>query len=276
MKKNEKYYQLVAKLNKCSQVYHGSDAIIISDDEYNQLYRELVAMEKRDPSIIVSESPTQRADEDLSSGFDIVYHRRVMYSLDKIFNVNELTKFWKRFDKLRTILGVDTVNKFYCDHKLDGLACELVYKGGILVNASTRGNGHAGEDITPNIYTLSDKLPKCIITRQEVVVYGTVVAQRIDFNKINARLRSENRQPYANVKSYVTTSLLQKNVEVTRGCELKFFAHDAFIESPNVFKTQMDVLIFLQTCGFSIPKGHICYSVDEIMEIIQGPDFPTG
>ena len=130
MKKNDKYNQLVAKLNKCSQIYHNEDAMIISDEEYDQLYRELVAMEKRDPSIIVPESPTQRIGEPPVKGFKRVTHHGIMYSLDNVFNTADLIRFWRRFDKLRTTMKMEDVNTFYCDYKMDGLACELVYVDG--------------------------------------------------------------------------------------------------------------------------------------------------
>lgn len=264
MRKNDEYIQLVAKLNRCSQLYHNDDALIISDEEYDQLYRKLVAMEKRNPSIIVPESPTQRVGEVPDKGFKQVVHHGMMYSLDNVFNTADLTRFWKRFDKLRTTLGVEAVDTFYCDYKMDGLAVELVYENGELVCASTRGDGHVGEDVTANIYTLPDSLPKWIITKARIIVVGEVVVHRDDFNTINAALRQENKKTFSDPRSYAAASLRQKNPEITRERKLCFYAYNAVIPTSTMVLTQAQVIVFLKKCGFSTPKGMLCKSIAEI------------
>ena len=264
MKKNDKYNQLVAKLNKCSQIYHNEDAMIISDEEYDQLYRELVAMEKRDPSIIVPESPTQRIGEPPVKGFKRVTHHGIMYSLDNVFNTADLIRFWRRFDKLRTTMKMEDVNTFYCDYKMDGLACELVYVDGRLVLASTRGDGREGEDVTTNIMTLPDSLPKRIMTRAKIIVRGEVVVHRNDFNMINNTMKQLGRKPFADMRSYAAASLRQINPEITKQRNLRFYAYDAIIDTSNKPLTQVETIRLLKWCGFSTPKGVLCSSVDEI------------
>ena len=267
-KSNKKYIELVTKLNKCSQSYHGADVSLISDEDYDRLYNELVMMEKRDPSIIVPESPTQRVGESPNKDLPKVKHITKMYSLDNVFNHSDLSRFWKRFDKLRNSHGVEVIDEFYCDYKMDGLSCEIVYEKGKLVLASTRGDGDYGEDVTANILTLPNSLPKVIPWVKKLVVRGEVVVHKGDFNSINATNRAMGLNTYSNPRNYAAGSLRQKNPEVTRQRKLRFYAWDVVLEATDRPQPHDKIIRMLKYFGFSTPAGRVCRSVKEIEEFV--------
>lgn len=268
-KSNKKYLDLVNKLNKCSQAYHGDSVSLISDEDYDKLYHELLAMEKRDPSIIVPESPTQRVGEAVDRSFKQVRHFPKMYSLDNVFNHNDLSRFWKRFDKLRNEHGVDKIDNFYCDYKMDGLSCEIIYEDGRLVSASTRGDGTIGEDVTANILTLPTSLPKYVCsTNYRFIVRGEVIVHRSDFNTINARNRANGSVVFSNPRNYAAGSLRQKNPEITRQRNLKFYAWDAILGDNVAPQPHSRIMRMLAWLGFSIPPGRLCKSIKDIEDFI--------
>lgn len=268
-KSNKKYLELVAKLNRCSQLYHGEDVSLISDEDYDRMYNELVMMEKRDPSIIVPESPTQRVGEPVDKGLPKVHHLGRMYSLDNVFNHNDLSRFWKRFDKLRNEYGVEEIDEFYCDYKMDGLSCEIVYENGRLISASTRGDGDIGEDVTANILTLPSSLPKYVRNvRDKFVVRGEVIVHRGDFNYINAQNRAAGLATYSNPRNYASGSLRQKNPEITRTRNLRFYAYDAILDVSVGPIPHSKIMGMLKWLGFSIPTWKLCKSIKEIEEFV--------
>lgn len=267
-KSNKKYLELVAKLNKCSQSYHGADVSIISDEDYDRLYNELVMMEKRDPSIIVPESPTQRVGEAPNKDLPKVRHVAKMYSLDNVFNHSDLSRFWKRFDKLRNTYGVENVDGFYCDYKMDGLSCEIVYEKGRIVLASTRGDGEYGEDVTANIMTLPNSLPKFIPWVKKLIVRGEVVVHKGDFNNINATNRAMGLNTYSNPRNYAAGSLRQKNPEITRQRKLRFYAWDVVLEATERPQPHNKIIRLLKHFGFSTPAGKVCRSIKEIEDFV--------
>ena len=268
-KSNKKYMDLVSKLNRCSQSYHGADVSIISDEDYDRLYNELVMMEKRDPSIIVPESPTQRVGETPNRDLPKVQHIVKMYSLDNVFNHSDLMRFWKRFDKLRNEHGVEVIDNFYCDYKMDGLSCEIVYEQGKLVRASTRGDGEFGEDVTANILTLPNSLPRYIYKAKRLVVRGEVVVHKGDFNAINALNRAKGLNTYSNPRNYAAGSLRQKNPEITRQRKLRFYAWDIVLDASDTPQPHHKIVQALKYLGFSVPNGRLCKSVSEIEEFIK-------
>ena len=268
-KSNKKYLELVAKLNKCSQLYHGADVSIMSDEDYDRLYRELVMMEKRDPSIIVPESPTQRVGEIPTTDLPKVQHIAKMYSLDNVFNHSDLSRFWKRFNKLRTTYGVEDIDAFYCDYKMDGLSCEIVYENGRLIRASTRGDGVCGEDVTANILTLPNSLPRYVPWVKRLVVRGEVVVHKGDFNNINSLNRAKGLNTYNNPRNYAAGSLRQKNPEITRQRKLRFYAWDIVLDVSERPQSHDKIIRMLKYFGFSTPNGRICRSIKEIEDFVM-------
>ncbi len=178
--------------------YHRLDNPEISDADYDELVRELRAIEADHPDLVVPDSPTSSVGAPPSTLFAPVEHRVPMMSLDNAFTPEEL-QAWA--DRLAKQIPADTA--FVCELKIDGLAISLTYRGGSYVQAATRGDGRTGEDVTANVATISDipeRLSDAIGPLPEVIeVRGEVYMPKSAFDELNRRQaearRSSVRQP---------------------------------------------------------------------------------
>ena len=140
-------------INEHSYNYHSLDKPTIEDSEYDALFNELLELEAKYPSLSLSHSPTQRIGSVPLEGFNKVDHLTPMLSLENAFNTKDLEDFNKRI--MERMVSENQVN-FSCEPKLDGIAVNLIYKEGFLHQATTRGDGKTGEDITHNIRMLTN------------------------------------------------------------------------------------------------------------------------
>lgn len=265
--KESVYRQLVEDLNKHSFLYHVKQAPIISDDEYNQLYRKLVELEKQFPDLISSDSPTQRVGETASSHFQKFKHPIRMYSLENVFSIDDLKKYYKRFAALRQEFSPSDVNQFYCDCKMDGLAIDLIYRDGKFTLGLTRGDGIEGEDVTANLLTVPN-IPKRIRTKQTVFVRGEIVVHKADFYAVNREREMKKLSQFSNPRNYASGSLRQKDPEITRKRMLRFYAWEMIV--PNKKAISHDEQIkHLVDFGFNTPVGQLCTSIEEIISFIN-------
>ena len=165
------------QINDHNYRYYVLDDPVISDGEYDQLFRTLEQCEQQHPELIVPESPTQRIGAEPLQVFGTVTHRIPMMSLSNAMSDDELNAFDERLKKaLDVIIEIEYVS----EPKLDGLAVELIYENGVFVNGSTRGDGISGEDITANLKTIkaiplalrNDKrsIPRLLEVRGEVFI----------------------------------------------------------------------------------------------------------
>ena len=142
--------ELRKKINQHSYAYYVMDNPTVSDYEYDLLFRRLLELEEKYPQFITAQSPTQRIGAIPSNSFEKITHPTPMLSLGNAFSNNELILFDQR---VKNILQIDTV-QYVVEHKIDGLAINLIYENGKLVKAATRGDGSIGEDVTANIRTI--------------------------------------------------------------------------------------------------------------------------
>ena len=143
--------------------YHVLDDPEIPDVEYDRLMRQLQALEKENPSLVTSDSPTQRVGDEPASAFGSVAHRVPMLSLDNAFSMDELREFHRRVTS-RLEMDIDATLQYAAEPKLDGAAVSLLYEKGVLVRGATRGDGTTGEDITHNVRTI-ESIPLRLIGR---------------------------------------------------------------------------------------------------------------
>ena len=208
--------------------YHALDDPEISDAEYDELFDALVALEAEHPHLRTADSPTQRVGAPLVDAFQEVRHRTPMLSLDKCVSVEELCA-WE--ERCRRILGGEDEAPpltYFCEPKMDGVAVSLLYRNRVLVQAATRGNGEAGEDITANVYTIEDvphhlggSPPPLLEVRGEVYM-------PIDgFRKFNEHARRNGERPIVNPRNGAAGSLRQLDPKVTATRPLAMFCYSA-------------------------------------------------
>lgn len=199
------------------------DQPVVSDAEFDQLLRSLEALEERHPELRTPDSPTQKVAGAYETEFTSVQHRSRMLSLDNAFSDLELAAWAERVAK-----DVGTSDHhFLCELKVDGLAVNLTYEQGRLTRAATRGDGRTGEDITPNVRTITeipdrlrgDRVPDLVEIR------GEVFFPMEKFEELNARLVEAGDKPFANPRNAAAGSLRQKDPRVTASRPLHMVVH---------------------------------------------------
>ncbi|MEU5714398.1 NAD-dependent DNA ligase LigA [Streptomyces sp. NPDC020403] len=203
--------------------YYVKDRPVVSDAEFDRLMRELEAVEDRYPQLRTPDSPTQKVAGPYTTEFTSVEHRERMLSLDNAFADEELAAWAERVAKDVGGPGYH----FLCELKVDGLAVNLTYEHGRLTRAATRGDGRTGEDITPNVRTISeiphrlrgDRVPALVEIR------GEVFFPMEAFEGLNARLVEADDKPFANPRNAAAGSLRQKDPKVTATRPLHMVVH---------------------------------------------------
>jgi DNA ligase (NAD+) len=212
------------ELNRHSYAYYVLDNPSIPDAEYDQLFRELQELEAKHPELIVSDSPTQRVGGEPLPEFHQVRHEVPMLSINNGFSEEDIQNFDRR---VREGLGNDHDIRYACELKFDGLAINLRYENGLLVQASTRGDGFTGEDVTVNIRTIRSIPLKLQTTTPPslIEVRGEVLMFKSDFAKLNQRQRTANQKEFANPRNAAAGSLRQLDSRITAQRSLRFFAY---------------------------------------------------
>jgi len=215
--------QLRESLREHNYNYYVLDDPAITDQEYDQLFRELQALESQHPDWITEDSPTQRVGAAPLEGFATVAHKVPMLSLDNAFSVDEMQAFEQRIQQR---LDQETPIAMLAEPKLDGLAASILYQNGVLVRAATRGDGNQGEDITHNIRTIAaiplrlrDDFPPLLEVR------GEVFMRHADFEAMNARQRERGEKTFANPRNAAAGSLRQLDPAITAQRKLSFTAY---------------------------------------------------
>ncbi|MFD5698698.1 NAD-dependent DNA ligase LigA [Streptomyces lasiicapitis] len=203
--------------------YYVKDQPVVSDAEFDKLLRALEALEERHPELRTPDSPTQKVAGSYETDFASVEHRERMLSLDNAFDDEELAA-WA--DRVAKEVGTSD-HHFLCELKIDGLAVNLTYENGRLTRAATRGDGRTGEDITPNVRTITDiperlqgdRIPALVEIR------GEVFFPMEKFEELNARLVEAGDKPFANPRNAAAGSLRQKDPRVTATRPLHMVVH---------------------------------------------------
>jgi DNA ligase (NAD+) len=215
--------ELVKTISQHDYQYYALDAPTISDNEYDGLYRQLVALETQFPALITPDSPTQRVGGSALNAFASVKHRQAMLSLNNAFGDDELIAFDKR---IREGLGVGTV-EYAVEPKFDGLAITLTYENGLFTQGATRGDGYTGENVTHNLRTI-----RAIPTRLNIEnppalieVRGEVLMLKRDFERLNEAQEKVGAKLFANPRNAAAGSLRQLDPQITATRPLHFFAY---------------------------------------------------
>ncbi|WP_434056336.1 NAD-dependent DNA ligase LigA [Georgenia wangjunii] len=219
----QRWQGLAERLDAAQFAYYVRDAPTISDAEYDALLRELEALEAEHPDLRVPDSPTQRVGGTFSTEFATVEHLRPMQSLDDVFSIEELREWAAR---IHAEVGSEDV-AMTAELKIDGLAVNLLYSGGRLVRAATRGDGRTGEDVTLNVRTI-DSVPARLAGTghpARIEIRGEVFFPVEAFAELNASLVEAGKAPFANPRNSAAGSLRQKDPRVTASRRLDMIAH---------------------------------------------------
>ncbi len=249
--------------------YYGLDAPEISDAEYDELVRELRALEEANPDLASPDSPTQRVGSgSLGATFAPVVHRVPMTSLDNAMDVGELTAWGDRVNK--GLGGAAT--RYVCELKIDGLAMSLRYEDGRFVQAATRGDGRVGEDVTANVATIAG-LPHRLPAGAPPVleVRGEVYLSLASFEALNARAAAAGQPRFANPRNAAAGSLRQKDPRVTASRELSFWSYQlGEVVGGPAFDGHHQTLEFLAELGFPVnPQIRLVDDLDAVYAYCQ-------
>jgi DNA ligase (NAD+) len=240
-----------------SERYHAQDDPEISDAEYDELVRELAALEAAHPELVTEDSPTRKVGAAPSALFASLKHPNPMWSLDNAFSLEELLAWGKRVER---VLG--SAADFYCELKVDGLAVNLVYEKGSLTTAATRGDGRTGEDITPNVKTMST-VPKVLKDGDVpdfLEVRGEIFMPVKAFEELNESLVAAELRPFANARNSAAGSLRQKDPQVTAGRQLGLYCHTVGSVPGRRFRKHSDQMQYLIDLGLPVMEHNRAFS----------------
>ena len=222
-KASSRWRELVGLIQEARVAYYDHDEPRISDAQYDAYYRELQELEAAFPVLASNDSPTATVGGGVSDAFTPVAHLTQMTSLEDVFSLDEL-RAW--YDKIHTRFPDHTI-PLTAEVKVDGLAVNLQYRRGVLVQASTRGDGFVGEDVTANVMTIRT-IPRRLrggVVPDLVDVRGEVYFRIDNFEKTNAQRVEAGERPFVNPRNAAAGSLRQKDPRMTAKRELSFVAH---------------------------------------------------
>ncbi|SDJ65729.1 DNA ligase (NAD+) [Nonomuraea maritima] len=203
--------------------YYVLDQPTVSDAQFDEWFRELLALEEAHPSLQTPDSPTQKVGAPVSGDFAKVEHLNRLESLDNAFNADDMAAWQARVERL----AEGDPGPYLCELKIDGLAIALVYRDGKLERGATRGDGRLGDDVTANVRTIQgiphrlkgDDVPSLVEVRGEVYIPVE------DFVKLNEQLVEQGKLPFANPRNSAAGTLRQKDPRITAQRPLRMLVH---------------------------------------------------
>jgi DNA ligase (NAD+) len=251
--------------------YYALNDPEISDAQYDRLLRELEELEQRFPELITPDSPTQRVGTQPLSKFQSVAHSIPMLSLENGFSFDEVLEFDRR---LKRLLKCDDPIEYTAEPKIDGLAIELIYEGGLLAQSATRGDGYRGEEVTLNVRTIQS-IPLRLLDAahsppDRLEVRGEVYMKLDDFRAFNRKREQQGAPPFANPRNAAAGSLRQLDPRITALRPLHFFAYGLGLLTGKHFSSQWEVLQTLPVWGLPVnPQTRRCLGVEQCLKFCE-------
>jgi len=285
--------QLKKTINHYRYAYHVLDKPLISDEALDSLKKELFDLEQQYPEFITPDSPTQRIGGKPLEKFEKVRHEQPMLSFNDAFSEQDMRDWLERLENYLSQSNfkfqVPNEKAFYCELKIDGLAIELVYENGILVQGSTRGDGVFGEDVTQNLKTI-EAIPltltdtdltqtntdgpyksalgsrkSAISFPSRLIVRGEAFVTKEEFEKVNKERIQKGFKPFANPRNMAAGSVRQLDPKITASRKLDSFQYE--IVTDLGLKTHEDKHLFLKELGFKTnPYNKPVNSLEEVFE----------
>jgi len=256
------YDKKIELLKKYAHAYYVLDNPMVPDEEYDKLYHEVLDYEEKHPDQRASDSPTLRVGGIVLDSFSKASHIKRMWSMEDIFDHNELLEWIKRVEK-----NVDNPS-YFCEPKFDGASLNIIYENGYLKQAITRGDGVIGEDVTENVKTIRS-VPIDIEYKELIEIRGEVVIKKSDFLKINDERLKEDLPLFANPRNAAAGSLRQLDSSITAKRRL-FFYPWGIGENSLENSRLSDKMEFIYNLGFLKPPMYkMINSIDEIEEFYK-------
>ncbi|MEK7238418.1 MAG: NAD-dependent DNA ligase LigA, partial [Nitrospirota bacterium] len=260
--------KLIKDLNYHCYRYYVLDSPVISDEEYDRLYKHLKELEEQ-YGYILPDSPTQRVGAPPLDKFTKVKHKEPMLSLDNAFSEDEVREFDERIKRL--IKSEDKI-AYTVEPKYDGLAIELTYINGFLRTASTRGDGYEGEDVTQNIKTIKsvplriegDNIP------EEIDIRGEVYMDVKEFEKLNKEREKHGESIFANPRNAAAGSIRQLDSSITAKRNLHLACYGIGAVKGIDFRSQSDLIKWLEKARFPVPSiVKLTKGISEVISVVK-------
>jgi DNA ligase (NAD+) len=270
------------QIQRANYCYYILDQPELADSEYDRIFHELLKLETDHPELVTADSPTQRVGAPPLSAFQRHTHRQPMLSLANAFDEADLRQFDER---VKRYLGIDqeTPIDYVAELKIDGLSMSLTYENGVFTTAATRGDGVTGENVTPNIRTVSSVPLRLtgsgVVTGgaiepgdgypEIVEVRGEVYLTHAEFARINSTREMSGEPVFANPRNAAAGSVRQLDSKVTASRKLTVFLYSVGFSSTPVARSQMELLQTLKKWGLRVnPEAHLCHGIDEVLAFI--------
>lgn len=261
----ERIEQLREQLHRYNYAYYIEDKSLVTDLAFDQLLKELQALEQANPQYNDPNSPTQRVGGNITKNFPTVVHAERMYSLDNTYSPQELGDWIKRIEKR---LGTP-VNDFTCELKFDGASINMTYVNGALEKAVTRGDGTQGDEVTANVKTIKNvplRLQGDFPERFDI--RGEIILPLEGFKQLNEKRLAAGEEPYRNPRNTASGSLkLQDSTETAqRPLECFFYA----LAGDLPYSTHWEGLTKARSWGFTVPNSmQAVSSIEEMLDYIK-------
>ena len=256
------YKKKIEILKKYAYYYYVLDNPIVSDFEYDKLYKEVLEYEKEHPQEIDFSSPTQRVGGVVLKNFEKNQHKTRMWSMEDVFDENGLITWVNRVKKVCENFD------FYVEPKLDGLSLNLLYENGKLITATTRGDGEIGENVTTNAFTIKS-IPLEIPYKDKIEIRGEVVMGFVDFEKLNKERMNNLESTFSNPRNAAAGSLRQLDSKITANRNLQFYPWGVG-ENTLSYQSFFEEMNFIYSLGFKKPpKRDKCKTIKELMKNYQ-------
>jgi len=270
-KLKKRYVYIQERIRSHDYEYYILDDPLISDHEYDELFKELKEIESEHPEWITPESPSQRVGIKPESDFATFKHFQQMLSLANAFNEADLKGF---HDRILKNLSTNEQIDYFCEPKMDGTAVSLIYEKGILTRGVTRGDGTLGEDITSNIRTIRS-IPLTLKESKNsfpdlLEVRGEVFIKKSDFDDLNLKAKENDEKVFANPRNAAAGSLRQLDPVITSSRPLAFFAHGIGSCQGIEFSDLQEIFSVFSSWGLPVNNfNELVGSIDECHEYFK-------
>ena len=255
----KRLYELSKLIQRHNILYHQKDNPEILDSEFDRLVKENTKLEKNYPHLVQKNSQSKNIGGKVANKFLKSEHKEKMLSLANAFNKNDLIEFIERIRKFLNLKSEKII--FICEPKIDGLSLNLLYRNGILISASTRGDGLIGENVTNNIVNINE-IPKKLNSNnppKEIEIRGEIFLEKKDFIELNSKL--DDKKKFSNPRNAAAGSLRQLDSNITKKRRLKFIAHGIGYTTKS-YNTILDFYNDLD--NFNIPYNKLFFHSDRI------------